>query len=107
MKMLHYSRINFSEGIVVKKTSPSKECIIYHYLHILGKVFQFQPSVCNGFHVGLIMSMKLSNFDILNIYGIDYCSIIDGTSKGASMNLLRNDGKKKELQNITSFVCCI
>ena len=53
------------------------------------------------------MSLKLSNFDILNIYGIDYCSIIDGTSKGASMNLLRNDGKKKELQNITSFVCCI
>ena len=33
--------------------------------------------------------------------------IIDGTSKGASINLLKNTEKNKELQNITSFVCCI
>lgn len=87
--MLHYSRINFSEGIVVKKTSSSKECIIYHYLHILGKVFQFQPSVCNGFHGGLIMSMKLSNFDILNIYGIDHRCIIKRISKSDALNSLK------------------
>ena len=45
---LRYDRIDISEGIGVKNTSTSKECIICHYRYLFDKGFMFQMSVCNG-----------------------------------------------------------
>ena len=39
--MLHYDRIDVSEGIDVNKTSASKDCIICHYSYFLDKVSKF------------------------------------------------------------------
>ena len=54
----------------------------------LGKGFKFQPHVCNGCHDVLMMSMSLSNIDMLNIHGADYRCNIYGISKSEVMNLI-------------------
>ena len=52
--MLHYRRINISEGIHVNKIIASKECIICHYWYFIDTGFKFQSSVCNCCHDVLI-----------------------------------------------------
>ena len=42
--MLHFDRIDFSEGIDVNKTSASKEYDVCHYWCFLNYSFKFQPS---------------------------------------------------------------
>ena len=41
MKMLYFDRIDVSKGIVVNKTSASKQCDIFHYQYLLNKGFKF------------------------------------------------------------------
>ena len=65
--MLYYDRIDFFEGTDVNKRSMSKECDICHYWCFLNKGFKFQPNVCNGCHDLLMMSMDLSDLDILTL----------------------------------------
>ena len=36
------------------------------------------------------MSVNLNNIAILNIYGVDYGCIINGTEKSEAINLLKN-----------------
>ena len=56
--MLYYNRIDVSEGVDINKTSAaSKEYLVCKYLYFLDKGFRFQPAVCNGFHVVLMMSI--------------------------------------------------
>ena len=42
IKMLHYDRIGFSEGIDFNETSESKECDIRHYWYFLNKEFNLK-----------------------------------------------------------------
>ena len=88
--MVYFDRIDVSEGIDVNKTSASKECIICYYWYFLDKSFKFQPTVCNGCHNVLMMSMNLKDIAVLNIHGVDYCCIINGTSKSKAIGLLKN-----------------
>ena len=39
--MLHFDKIDVSEGIDVNKTSESKQCDMCHYLYFLNKGFKF------------------------------------------------------------------
>ena len=70
--MLYFNRIDVSEGIDVNKTSESKECDVCHCWYFLNKGFKFQVNVCNGCHDLLVLSMNLTNIDILNIENSDY-----------------------------------
>ena len=79
--MLHFDRIDVSEGIDVNKTSASKECGVCHYWYFLNFSFKFQPNVCNRCHALLMMSGNLSDIAILNIEGSDCCCIISLISK--------------------------
>ena len=88
--MLHYDRIDAFEGIDVNKTGESKECDICHYWYFLNKCFKFQPSLCNGCHDLLMMSMNLSDIAILNIKSADYCFSISGISKNEAINSTQN-----------------
>ena len=45
--MLHFDRIDVSEGIDVNKTSASKEYDICYYWYFLNYSFKFQP---NGYN---------------------------------------------------------
>ena len=84
--MLHYDKIDVSEGIDINKTSKSKECNICHYWYFLNKGLKFQLYVCNF----LMMSMNLSNITVLEIKNADYCSIISGIRKSEAISLLQN-----------------
>ena len=74
--MLYFDGIDVSEGIDVNKTSASKGCDICHYWYFLNYSFKFPPNVCTWCHDLLVMSINLSDIDILNINGSDYCCIL-------------------------------
>ena len=88
--MLYFNRVHVSEGTDVNKSKKSKVCDICHYLYFLRKGFKFQPYVCNRCHDLLMMSINLSNISILKIKSADYCCIITGISKSATIKLLQN-----------------
>ena len=90
LKMLHYDRIDVSEGTDVNKTSASKECNICQYWYFLSYRHEFQPNVCNRCHYLLMMSMNLSDIAILNIKGFDYLCIISLISKNEAIKLMQN-----------------
>ena len=83
--MLHYHRIDGSEGTDVNKTSESKQCDICHYWYFLNKDFKFQPNACNRYHDLLMKSMNLSDIVILNIKSANYYYIISRISKNEAM----------------------
>ena len=68
----------------VNNTTASKECMICHYWYFLSKGVMFQSTVCNGFHNVSTMSLDIDSITILNIHGVDYCSVI----KSDAINLL-------------------
>ena len=76
-----YDRTYISEGIDVNKTSKSKECNICHYCHFSDRGLTFQPNVCNGCHDLLMMSMKLSCVNILDIKDFDYRVLLSELAK--------------------------
>ena len=88
--MLHYDRINVSDGIDVNKSSASKECFICYYWYFLDKRFTFQSSFCNRWHEALMMSIDINSIAISNIHGVNYCRITDGNTKSETTNLSRN-----------------
>ena len=88
--MLHYDRIEVSEGIDINKTSASKRWDICHYWYTSEKGLIFQPYVFNDCHHVLMMSINLNDIVILNIKGADYCCIINRISKSEVVNLLQN-----------------
>ena len=88
--MLHYDRIDVSEGIDVNKTSASKECDICHYWYFLNDSFKFQPNVCNSCHDLLMMSINLRVIAILSINGSDYRFIISLISRTKVLKLMEN-----------------
>ena len=98
--MLHYDRIDVSEGTDVNKTSASKECDICHYWYFLNYSFKFQPNVCNRCHDLLMMSMNLSDIAILNIKGSDYRCIISLISKSEAINVMQNVDLTEKKWNI-------
>ena len=70
--MLQFDRIDISEGIGIDKTGASKECMICHYCYFKDIGYKFEPYVCNGCHVILIIAYELENIEILNVKGVDY-----------------------------------
>ena len=89
-KTVVYDRIDAYQGIDVNKTSASKECDISQYWHFWNYSFNFQANVCNRCHDLLIKSVNLSDIDILNMKGSDYCCIISLISKKEATYLLQN-----------------
>ena len=92
MLKLNLHRIDVLEGIVINKTSASKESDICHYWCILDKKFKLQPQLCNGFHDVLMMSMNLNDFTILNINGAGYGCSFNRITKTEAANLLEIAG---------------
>ena len=95
IKMLYYDEIVVSEGIAMNKTSESKECEICHYWYFLDKGFKFRLNVCNWCH-DLLMSMNLSDKNILHIKWADHCCIVNRISKSEAINLMENTDLTKK-----------
>ena len=66
VKMLHYEKVDVSEGIGINETSASKECMLCHYWYFKDVRFKFEPHVCNKCHHVLMSAYELKNISILN-----------------------------------------
>ena len=89
--MLQYERIDIFEGIDLKKSDKSKECIICHYWYLKDIAYEYQPYVCNKCHdLSIVTDYNLSDFMILNIKGVDYRCYIFNMSKNDAITLLNN-----------------
>ena len=87
--MLYYDIIDRSGGIDPTKSNRSKECIIWHYW-FFNQGFKFQDSVYNGCYYLTILSVNVSDIDIITVKNVDYRCIIHNISKSEAFNLLKN-----------------
>ena len=78
--MLHYDRIDTSDGIDLAKSNNSKECMICHYW-FFNHGFKFQDSVCNSCHDLKMLSVNVSNITIIIVKNVDYRCIIHNNNK--------------------------
>ena len=62
----------------------------YLSLLVFFKRFKFQSYVYNRCHDLVMMSMSLSDIDILDIKGADYRCIISGISQSEPISLMQN-----------------
>ena len=86
--MLHYNRIDISEGIDPNKSDRSEECMICHYW-FYNHGFKFQDSVCNGCHDLTMLCFNISNIAIITVKNVDYHCIIHNISKSEAIHLLK------------------
>ena len=70
--MLHYQKLSISEGIEIKKTSASKECMLCHYCYFKNFGFKFEPHVCSKCHDVLMTAYEFKSIAILNEKGVDF-----------------------------------
>ena len=87
--MLHYERIDISEGADLAKSNNNKECMICHYF-FFNHGFIFLYSVCNGCHDLSILSVNISDIAVITVENVDYRFIIHNISKSEAINLLGN-----------------
>ena len=88
--MLHYHKIDVSEGIGINKTSVSNECIICHYWYFKDIGYKSEPHICNGCHDVLHLDYEFKNFATLNVKGVNYRCILWGISRSKAVNILNN-----------------
>ena len=100
--MIQYKTINLSEGIDIKMSDESKECMYSHYWCFKDIGYKYEPHVCNQCHDLSMVVYDLNDFMILNIKGIDYRCYVFNMSKSDATKLLNNSvldnkGVKEEL----------
>ena len=78
------------KGVDTNEKNAPKECDICHYWYFLGKIFNFQQFVFNGYHDLLLMSVILNNIAFFNIWSVEYCCIVNEIDQSEAINLLQN-----------------
>ena len=87
--MLHYDRIDSSEGIDVDKSNNSKECIVCHYW-FFKHGFKFQNFICKDCHDLMMLHLNLSDIPIITVKSVNYPCIFYDTIKSEAIHLLKN-----------------
>ena len=90
--MLHYYRIDITEGTDAAKINSNKEFIILYYW-FFNNGFKFQDSVWNGDHDLTIFCLNTSDIVIITVKNVDFRRIIQDIKKSEVINLLKNYGK--------------
>ena len=88
--MLQYEKIDISEGIVVNKTSASKECELFHHWFFKDVGFKFEEHVCNRCNDLLTMAYSLENIAILSAKGATFRCILWCISRNEGLRRLNN-----------------
>ena len=89
LKIIRYKSCVTGKGIDLSKSNKNKECMICHYW-FFNHGFNFQDSVCNGCHNLTMFSVNINDLAIIIFKNVDYCCIINNTSKSEAINLLKN-----------------
>ena len=79
--MLKYDKIDISEGIDVKKTNKSKECMFCHYWYFLNKNISYGPYTCDGCYNIVQRSTDFKNIAIVHIKKNTYRIYFQNMSK--------------------------
>ena len=87
--MLYYDEGDISEGIDLTKSNKSKECMICQYW-CFDHRFRFQYSACNSCSDLTILSVNISDIDIIAVKNVDYHCSIHSVSKYEATNLLES-----------------
>ena len=87
---MQYSKMDVSEGIIVNKTSVSKECEFCHYWFFKDSGFKFEEHVCNKCHDLWTMAHSLKNIAILSAKGVTFRCILMSISKNQALKWLNN-----------------
>ena len=87
--MLHYGKIDLSEGVDPVKSNNIKECMVSHYW-FFNNGFQYQHCICKCCHDLLMRCLNISDIAIITVKGADYRCIIRGISKSDAINSLEN-----------------
>ena len=69
--MLHYDKIDLSEGFDVAKCNNSKKFIICGYW-FSNHGFKFRNSACNGCHDLTMFTLNICDNAIFRVKGVDY-----------------------------------
>ena len=88
--MLHYERIDVSEGTDINKSDKSKKCMICHYWYFKDIDYKYEPYICNGCHDLSVVVYDLNDFMILNIKGGNCRRYRFNFSKSDAIKLLNN-----------------
>ena len=81
--MLYYDRINISEEIyLVKSNNNMMICHYWFFRH----GFEFRDSVCNGCHDLTMLSVNISDIDIITVKNVGYRCIIHNIRKSEATN---------------------
>ena len=88
--MLHFEKIDVSEGIDVNRTRASKECELCHYWLYKDIGFKFEEHVCNKCHDLLTMTHSLKNIAKLSANGTTFRCLLMGIKKNEALKKLNN-----------------
>ena len=66
-KMLEYDKIYISEGIDVKKTDKSKECMLCHYWYFLDKNLSYGRYLWDGYYNIMQKFINFKNIAIVHV----------------------------------------
>ena len=67
--MLHYDRINISEGIDPTKSNTSRKYTICHYW-FFNHAFKYQDTVCNNCHDLTVLCLNISDIAIITVKNV-------------------------------------
>ena len=87
--MLHYDRIDMSEGTDLAKSSNSKKCMICYYW-FFNHGFEFQDFVCSGCYDLTMLCLNISDITIISVKNFAYRCFVHNISKSEAINLLKN-----------------
>ena len=89
--MLEFDRINFSEGIDIKKCKEtSKECNLCKCYYFLDKKFNYRPYLCDGCYDMSLKAVSIKSLAIINHNGNHYRVNFAFISKKGAYNLIKN-----------------
>ena len=65
--MLKYDKVDITEGIDLKKTNDSKQCISCHFWYYLNKNFSYGPFTCDDCYNIVQKSIDFKNIAIIYV----------------------------------------
>ena len=101
--MREYDIIDVSEGIVINKTSISKECDICNYWYFLNKNFDYEPYFCDGCHDLILKAINFNVDAIVSIKEGDYRIHFWYINKDDAISIMNNSSLNKNKGVLYSF----
>ena len=89
----------------MSKKNPSKKCDICHYWYFLGKIFNYEPYLCNGCHYLMQKAMNFNDVAVLSVKGSDYRIYFWYMRKNDAINIMKNSNFHEKIDYSNFFYC--